>query len=76
MLCKSSVLFSNYFRQGLELLVTAPIVLTVFAAAMAGALFAPVLTRGIERSEQRRFLNVVINDILENCPPCLEREKN
>jgi hypothetical protein len=57
------------FRQGLELLVTAPIVLTVFAAAMAGALFAPVLTRGIERSEQRRYLNVVIFDILEKCPP-------
>ena len=37
------------FRQGLELLITAPIVLTVFAAAMAGALFAPVLSRGFER---------------------------
>lgn len=42
-------------RQGLELLVTAPIVLTVFAAAMAGAIMAPVLSRGVERLASFRF---------------------
>jgi len=48
-------LIADNDRQGLELLVTAPIVLTVFAAAMAGALFAPVLSRGIERIASFRF---------------------
>lgn len=48
-------LIADNDRQGLELLITAPIVLTVFAAAMAGALFAPVLSRGFERLAKFRF---------------------
>jgi hypothetical protein len=50
--CFCKTVNHTYFkiRQGLELLITAPIVLTVFAAAMAGALMAPVVTRGLERS--------------------------